>query len=76
MALVFDYVSLGIPLGSRKGKSIEVNMMWGEGCLWIPSLGLCKDMPFNAIVSYLSLPSPTKMKDAGAPGAVACSISP
>lgn len=45
MALVFDYVSFGIPLGSLKGKSVEVNMMWGEGRLWTPSLGLCKDIP-------------------------------
>lgn len=53
MALVFDYVSFGIPLGSRKGKSVEVNMMLGGGGrLWTPSLGLCKDMPFNAVTFY------------------------
>lgn len=31
MALVFDYLSFGIPLGSWKGKSVQVNMMLGGG---------------------------------------------
>lgn len=82
MALVFDCVNPRIPSGTRKGKCIanrtQLVMESPVSCdrprerqetrgLWTLSLGLCKDMLFNALVFYAlyshftSLPMSTKM---------------